>query len=219
MLQFINLSLSFGGQELFRNLNWHVRKGERIGLVGPNGAGKTTLFRLIVGQLEPDAGSVQRGRESTIGYLPQEGITITGRALFTEARSALPQLTEIQRELAAIHDALERQDVGGEEHDELLARYGDLQHRFEELGGFRADAEVAKVLTGLGFHESQFEQPTETFSGGWQMRLALAKLLLQQPDILLLDEPTSALDPAGRRTVRELLEQLRRRGHSVRRAV
>ena len=194
MLQFINLSLSFGGQELFRNLNWHVRKGERIGLVGPNGAGKTTLFRLIVGQLEPDAGSVQRGRESTIGYLPQEGITITGRALFTEARSALPQLTEIQRELAAIHDALERQDVGAEEHDELLARYGDLQHRFEELGGFRADAEVAKVLTGLGFHESQFEQPTETFSGGWQMRLALAKLLLQQPDILLLDEPTNHLD-------------------------
>ena len=194
MLQFINLSLSFGGQELFRNLNWHVRKGERIGLVGPNGVGKTTLFRLIVGQLEPDAGSVQRGRESTIGYLPQEGITITGRALFTEARSALPQLTEIQRELAAIHDALERQDVGAEEHDELLARYGDLQHRFEELGGFRADAEVAKVLTGLGFHESQFEQPTETFSGGWQMRLALAKLLLQQPDILLLDEPTNHLD-------------------------
>jgi ATP-binding cassette, subfamily F, member 3 len=194
MLQFINLSLSFGGQELFRNLNWHVRKGERIGLVGPNGAGKTTLFRLIVGQLEPDAGSVQRGREATIGYLPQEGITITGRALFTEARSALPQLTEIQRELAAIHDALERQDVGAEEHDELLARYGDLQHRFEELGGFRADAEVAKVLTGLGFHESQFEQPTETFSGGWQMRLALAKLLLQQPDILLLDEPTNHLD-------------------------
>jgi ATP-binding cassette subfamily F protein 3 len=194
MLQFINLSLSFGGQELFRNLNWHVRKGERIGLVGPNGAGKTTLFRLIVGQLEPDAGSVQRGRESTIGYLPQEGIMITGRALFTEARSALPQLTEIQRELAAIHDALERQDVGAEEHDELLARYGDLQHRFEELGGFRADAEVAKVLTGLGFHESQFEQPTETFSGGWQMRLALAKLLLQQPDILLLDEPTNHLD-------------------------
>ena len=194
MLQFINLSLSFGGQELFRNLNWHVRKGERIALVGPNGAGKTTLFRLIVGQLEPDAGSVQRGREATIGYLPQEGITITGRPLFTEARSALPQLTEIQRELAAIHDALERQDVGAEEHDELLARYGDLQHRFEELGGFRADAEVAKVLTGLGFHESQFEQPTETFSGGWQMRLALAKLLLQQPDILLLDEPTNHLD-------------------------
>jgi ATP-binding cassette subfamily F protein 3 len=194
MLHLNNLSLSFGGQDLFRNLNWHVRKGERIGLVGPNGAGKTTLFRLIIGQVEPDTGSIQRGREATIGYLPQEGITITGRTLFAEARSALPQLTEIQHELTVIHDALERDDTDGEEHEELLARYGDLQHRFEELGGFRADAEVAKVLTGLGFQESQFEQPTATFSGGWQMRLALAKLLLQQPDILLLDEPTNHLD-------------------------
>ena len=194
MLQLNNLSLSFGGQDLFRNLNWHVRKGERIGLVGPNGAGKTTLFRLITGQLEPDTGTVQRGREATIGYLPQEGIAITGRSLFAEARTALPQLTEIQSELAVIHDALERNDVDAEEHDELLARYGDLQHRFEELDGFRADAEVAKVLTGLGFQEPQFEQPTETFSGGWQMRIALAKLLLQQPDILLLDEPTNHLD-------------------------
>ena len=194
MLQLIDLSLSFGGQELFRHLNWHVRKGERVGLVGPNGAGKTTLFRLIIGQLEPDSGAVQRGREATIGYLPQEGIALTGRTLFVEARAALPQLTEIQRELTVIHDALERNDASSEEHDELLARYGDLQHRFEELGGFRADAEVAKVLTGLGFRESQFEQPTETFSGGWQMRLALAKLLLQQPDILLLDEPTNHLD-------------------------
>ena len=194
MLQLMNLSLSFGGQDLFRNLNWHLRKGDRVGLVGPNGAGKTTLFRLITGQLEPDAGSVHRGREVTIGYLPQEGITLVGRSLFAEARAALPQLAEIQRELTVIHEALETNSLDGEEHDELIARYGDLQHRFEALGGFRADAEVAKVLTGLGFREEQFEQGTETFSGGWQMRIALAKLLLQQPDILLLDEPTNHLD-------------------------
>src|SRR6266849_5742311 len=123
MLQLINLAVSFGGQDLFRGLNWHLRKGDRVGLVGPNGAGKTTLFRLITAQVEPDDGAVQRGRAVTIGYLPQEGI----------------------------HAALERDGVAGEEHDELLARYGDLQHRFEELGGFRADAEVATVLTGLGF--------------------------------------------------------------------
>ncbi|NOT56068.1 MAG: ABC-F family ATP-binding cassette domain-containing protein [Deltaproteobacteria bacterium] len=194
MLQLINLSLSFGGQDLFRNLNWYLRKGDRVGLVGPNGAGKTTLFRLITGQVEPDTGAIQRGREVTIGYLPQEGIEVAGRSLFAEVRAALPQLAEIQRELTVIHDALEQNPLEGEEHDELIARYGDLQHRFEELGGFRADAEVAKVLTGLGFHDTQFDQPTATFSGGWQMRIALAKLLLQQPDVLLLDEPTNHLD-------------------------
>jgi ATP-binding cassette subfamily F protein 3 len=194
MLQLINVSLSFGGQELFRGLNWHLRKGDRVGLVGPNGAGKTTLFRLITGQLEPDTGTMQRGRAVTIGYLPQEGIEVAGRSLFAEAKTALPQLTDIQSELAEVHVALERKDLDGDEHDELLARYGDLQHRFEELGGFRADAEVAKVLSGLGFREDQFERPSETFSGGWQMRIALAKLLLQQPDILLLDEPTNHLD-------------------------
>ena len=194
MLQLTNLSLSFGGQDLFRNLNWHLRKEDRVGLVGPNGAGKTTLFRIITGHIEPDVGSLQRGREVTIGYLPQEGIEVAGRGLFAEVRAALPQLSEIQRELTVIHEALEQNDLEGEEHDELIARYGDLQHRFEDLGGFRADAEVAKVLTGLGFHERQFEQPTATFSGGWQMRIALAKLLLQQPDILLLDEPTNHLD-------------------------
>jgi ATP-binding cassette, subfamily F, member 3 len=194
MLQFRNVSLSFGGQELFRDLNWHLRNGDRVGLVGPNGAGKTTLFRLIMGHLEPDKGSVQRGRAVTLGYLPQEGIETAGRTLFEEARNALPQLTDIQTELAEIHTALEHNNGDEEEHVELLARYGELQHRFEELGGFRADAEVAKVLTGLGFQNRQFERPTETFSGGWQMRIALAKLLLQQPDILLLDEPTNHLD-------------------------
>ena len=193
MLQLMNVSLSFGGQQIFRDLSWHLRKGDRVGLVGPNGAGKTTLFRLVTGQLEPDKGSVHRGRALTIGYLPQEGIEVAGRTLFAETRSALPQLADIQTELTEIHAALE----GGEddeEREELLARYGELQHRFEELDGFRADAEVAKVLTGLGFPEEQFERRTETFSGGWQMRIALAKLLLQQPDVLLLDEPTNHLD-------------------------
>src|SRR5262245_37071178 len=194
MLQLINVSLSFGGQEIFRGLNWHLRNGDRVGLVGPNGAGKTTLFRLVTSQVEPDSGGVQRGKAVTIGYLPQEGIEVSGRSLFAEARSGLPQLTDIQSELTEIQTALERNGLEAEEHSELLARYGDLQHRFEELGGFRADAEVATVLTGLGFHEDQFERRTETFSGGWQMRIALAKLLLQQPDILLLDEPTNHLD-------------------------
>src|SRR6266851_3326224 len=105
MLQLINLAVSFGGQQLFRDLNWHLRKGDRVGLVGPNGAGKTTLFRLITAQLEPDKGVVQRGRGVTIGYLPQEGIEVAGRTLFAETRTAIPQLTDIQTELAEIHTA------------------------------------------------------------------------------------------------------------------
>jgi ATP-binding cassette subfamily F protein 3 len=148
---------------------------------------------LLIGQLEPDTGTVQRGRAVTIGYLPQEGIEVAGRNLFEEAKTALPQLGDVQAELAEVHAQLE-QEKSSEEHEELVARYGDLQHRFEEIGGFRADAEVAKVLTGLGFRGEQFERLTETFSGGWQMRIALAKLLLQQPDVLLLDEPTNHLD-------------------------
>ena len=197
MLQLINLSLAFGGQELFRNLNWHIRKGDRVGLVGPNGAGKTTLFRLLTGRIEPDAGRVQRGRDLSMGYLPQEGIDISGRDLFAETRSALPELTALQQELETIQAALD--SAAGTPSDTLaqealLSRYGDLQHRLEELDGFQADAQVAKVLTGLGFHEAQFTARTETFSGGWQMRIALAKLLLQQPDVLLLDEPTNHLD-------------------------
>ena len=192
MLHLINLSMSFGGQDLLRNLNWHIRKQDRIGLVGANGSGKTTLLKIISGQMEPDAGQIRQAKETTIGYLPQEGLEMVGRSLFAEARSALPQLTDIQEELAEIQSKLGRD--GAEGNIPLLLRYGELQHRFEELEGFRADAEVAKVLRGLGFDEDQFDRPTETFSGGWQMRIALAKLLLQKPDLLLLDEPTNHLD-------------------------
>ena len=212
MLQLINLSLAFGEQELFRNLNWHIRKGSRVGLVGPNGAGKTTLFRLLTGQIEPDTGVVQRGRDLSIGYLPQEGIPLSGRDLFTETRSALPELTALQHELETLQTALDsangthtasqthgahnaQQDSQHSSlHNSLIVRQGEIQHRIVELDGFRADAEVAKILTGLGFHEDQFSLPVETFSGGWQMRIALAKLLLKQPDVLLLDEPTNHLD-------------------------
>ena len=154
MLQLINLSLAFGGQELFRNLNWHIRKGDRVGLVGPNGAGKTTLFRLLTGQLEPDTGRVQRGRDLSIGYLPQEGIHISGRDLFAETRSALPELTALQQELETIQAALDSADGTASEtlaQEGLIVRYGDIHHRIEELDGFQADAQVAKVLTGLGF--------------------------------------------------------------------
>lgn len=194
MLQLRNVSLSFGGQRVFRGLNWQIRKGDRIGLVGPNGAGKTTLFRLLIGRLEPDAGQVQRARGLRVGYLPQEGIEVSGRDVFAETRAALPKLPALQAELATLEAGLHEEADGLEAQAELLARYGEVQHRIEALDGFRADAAVATVLNGLGFRQAQFTARTDTLSGGWQARVALAKLLLQRPDVLLLDEPTNHLD-------------------------
>lgn len=194
MLQLRNVSLSFGGQRVFRGLNWHLRKGDRVGLVGPNGAGKTTLFRMLTGRLEPDAGQVQRARGLRVGYLPQEGIEVSGRDVVTETRAALPELPALQAELATLEAGLREETDGPEAQAELLARYGEVQHRIEALDGFRADAAVATVLSGLGFREAQFAARTDTLSGGWQARIALAKLLLQRPDVLLLDEPTNHLD-------------------------
>lgn len=194
MLQLRNVSLSFGGQQVFRGLNWHLRKGDLVGLVGPNGAGKTTLFRMLTGRLEPDAGQVQRARGLRVGYLPQEGIEVSGRDVVTETRAALPELPALQAELATLEAGLHEETDGPEAQAELLARYGEVQHRIEALDGFRADAAVATVLSGLGFREAQFAARTDTLSGGWQARIALAKLLLQRPDVLLLDEPTNHLD-------------------------
>ena len=194
MLQLRNVSLSFGGQQVFRGLDWQVRKGDRTGLVGPNGAGKTTLFRLLIGRQEPDAGQVQRARGLRVGYLPQEGIEVSGRDVFAETRAALPELPALQAELATLEAGLREETDGPEAQAELLARYGEVQYRIEALDGFRADAAVATVLNGLGFREAQFTTRTDTLSGGWQARIALAKLLLQRPDVLLLDEPTNHLD-------------------------
>lgn len=200
MLQLTNVSLAFGDQKLFQGLTWHIRQGDRVGLVGPNGAGKTTLFRLLTATVEPDEGSVHLGKGTKIGYLPQEGIEISGRNLFSEAQAALPELAALQQELAVLQEKLEilgleiNPQDDGKAQDELISRLGNVQTRIEELGGFKTKATIAKILSGLGFHEAQFTAQTETFSGGWQMRIALAKLLLQEPDVLLLDEPTNHLD-------------------------
>ncbi len=200
MLQLINVTKSFAGQSVLNSVDWHLRPGERIGLCGENGAGKTTLLRLLAGQHEADSGTVQMARGTLVGYLPQDGLEHAGRTLFAEARSALDHLLAIEQELGELEARIStahRQDD--------LDRYAFLQEEFLQRGGYAMEAEVARVLKGLGFSESDRDKPCEHFSGGWQMRIALAKLLLRRPNLLLLDEPTNHLDLPARDWLEEYL--------------
>ena len=193
MLQLKDVIKQFADQVVLRHVDWHVRPTDRIGLCGENGAGKTTLLRLLAGQSEVDAGKIQIARGTTIGYLPQEGLEHCGRDLFTEVRSALAELLAVEAELQQLEGQISR---GAEQAD--LDRYSELQEFFRQRGGYTIEAEIGRVLKGLGFEEQDWHKPCEQFSGGWQMRIALAKLLLQKPNLLLLDEPTNHLDLPAR---------------------
>jgi len=167
---------------------------DRIGLVGSNGAGKTTILKIITGLVQDDSGTVSKARFVTVGYLPQEGVAVSGRTLYKEAESAFEDVLEVQRELEEAQLNLTRLNPESEEHAETLEIYGELQHKLEDLDAFRMKSKVERVLMGLGFAVRDLERMTEEFSGGWQMRIELAKLLLREPSILLLDEPTNHLD-------------------------
>ncbi|MFZ5434499.1 MAG: ABC-F family ATP-binding cassette domain-containing protein [Calditrichota bacterium] len=190
LLQLDNISLTLPGRTLLDSVNWSVFRGERYGLVGANGSGKTTLLKIILGGVEPSTGNVQRMRQLTVGYLPQEGVTHTGTTLFEEAWNGLPDLPRIEQELTQLREQVSHDHA----NEELIERLGVLQHRWEDLEGYHAEAKVSRVLAGLGFRETDHQRHVEEFSGGWQMRIALAKLLLFDPDLLLLDEPTNHLD-------------------------
>src|SRR2546429_6736688 len=193
MIQVEEIAKAYAGQQLFGALSWRIADGERIGLVGPNGAGKTTLCRLLAGLEEPDAGRISRPRETTVGYLPQEVAASPAGSVLTEALSGFGEVWRVEREMEEVAAAL-----GGvphrDESDALTARYGDLQHRFEALGGYPLETAAKALLGGLGFREADFARPLAEFSGGWRMRAALARLLLQRLSLLLLDEPTNHLD-------------------------
>jgi len=193
MLQLKDVVKQFADQVILRHVDWHVRPTDRVGLCGENGAGKTTLLRVLAGQSEVDAGTVQLARGTTIGYLPQEGLEHRGRSLFVEVRSALEELLSVEAEL----QRLETRISSGADQS-FLDRYAELQEFFRQRGGYMMEAEIGRVLKGLGFAEEDWDKPCEHFSGGWQMRIALAKLLLQRPTLLLLDEPTNHLDLPAR---------------------
>ncbi len=191
--------MQFGGDFLFRDVTFTIRPGDRVGLVGSNGAGKTTLLRIIAGMYEPESGNVNTPTGYHIGYLPQEPTLdrdAQARTLLEEAMRAREDLIEIEEEVARLQRAMEdpSQDHTSAEYLKIVDRFGELHHRFEAAGGFEMESDAKKILVGLGFKESDYGRPVSLFSGGWQMRLLLAKLLIAHPDALLLDEPTNHLD-------------------------
>ncbi len=205
MIQLQSLTKSFGERVLLDNVTWQVGDRDRVGLCGPNGAGKTTLLKMLAGLDEPDAGAVQRPNNLTVGYLPQDGLSHRGRTIADEATQALAPLLEMKAEMHALEDALADEAIPADAHEARLHRYAELQERFRIADGYQMDQKVGTVLTGLGFEPAQFQDMAEHLSGGWQMRLALAKLLLQSPDLLLLDEPTNHLDLEARNWLEEYL--------------
>src|SRR5687768_721424 len=205
MIQLSNLTKTFGDRVLLDRVTWTVTDGDRVGLCGPNGAGKTTLLKMLAGLDEPDSGAIVRPADLTIGYLPQDGLSHSGRTIFEEASSAFQPLLDIKAEMHDIEHRLGDASVPEAEHDAMLSRYSDLQDRFRLDEGYNIDLRIAAVLRGLGFSPEDAERPCETFSGGWQMRIALAKLLLGRPNLLLLDEPTNHLDLEARNWLEEYL--------------
>jgi ATP-binding cassette subfamily F protein 3 len=194
MISAVNLLLEFGERALFNEISFRVGPHDRIGLVGSNGTGKSTLLRILVGEMAADKGEIAKAKYVSVGYLPQEGMSAAGRTLYGEVESVFAEVIGTQTALDEIHRRMGEIDHESAEFAELLEVYGELQHRLESSDAFRIKTGIEKVLVGLGFRESDFARQTDEFSGGWQMRIALAKLLLAQPSLLLLDEPTNHLD-------------------------
>ena len=205
MIQLSNLSKSFGDRVLLDSVSWQIGDGERVGLSGPNGAGKTTLLKMLAGLDEPDSGTIIKPSGLTIGYLPQDGLTHSGRTLLEEAGLAFKPLLDMRAEIASLEEKLGDDYVDEAGHAAMLSRYGELQDEFRRLEGFSIDLKISTVLRGLGFSTDDMQKPSETFSGGWQMRIALAKLLLGRPGLLLLDEPTNHLDLEARNWLEDYL--------------
>ncbi len=195
MISLNGISVRYGSKVLFDEVSLRVSGKDRVSLVGSNGAGKSTMLKVIAGINTPDSGEVAISRHTTIGYLPQEGIEYEGKTLYEEVYSAAGDINKIQEEMTAAEKEMsEMTDTTSDEFMDLLNEYGELQERFQMLDGFRLKSKIEKILMGLGFSESDIHRMTDEFSGGWQMRIALAKLLLSNPSILLLDEPTNHLD-------------------------
>ena len=195
MISVNNLTVSFAGWDLFKDVSFLINEKDRIGLVGKNGAGKSTMLKVLIGEQQPTSGTVSRNGECTVGYLPQQMKVADTTTLFDETESAFSEVLGLEREIDRLNaEIAERTDYESPEYEKLLHRLNDATDRFNILGGMNREEEVEKTLLGLGFERSDFSRPTSEFSGGWRMRIELAKLLLRRPSVFLLDEPTNHLD-------------------------
>lgn len=194
MLELQDIGIGFGSNYLFKNVNWRINDGNRVGLIGVNGSGKTTLLRIIQGDISPDNGKVIKSKRDKIGYLPQEGVAFRENSLYNEMIFVFNPIIAILKEKDKLTKELAKVASNSKRGKEILYRYGELEEKVEVNDGYNIENKVEKVLTGLGFKEEDWHKPTHIFSGGWELRIALGKLLLQEPDVLLLDEPTNFLD-------------------------
>src|ERR1700691_2694385 len=205
MIQLSGAGKRFGHKLLFESTDWLITGRDRIGLVGANGTGKTTLMKILAGLDTLDYGSITVAKGTSAGYLPQDGLSLSGRTVFAECMSVFEELRQMEQELESLLHRFADLDPNSAEYSGVADRYHSLEHEFQTRDGYSIEAEVGRVLMGLGFRKEDWERQTEEFSGGWQMRLALAKLMLQKPNLLLLDEPTNHLDLEARNWLEEYL--------------
>src|SRR5580693_2871566 len=203
MIQLSGAGKRFGHKLLFENADWLITPRDRIGLVGGNGTGKSTLMKVLAGMDTFDYGGLVVAKGTSAGYLPQDGLSLSGRSVFAECMSVFDDLRAMEREMEDLTRRMSEVDHASTEYTQIAERYHRIEHEFLTRDGYAIESQVGTVLSGLGFGKDDWRRQTEEFSGGWQMRLALAKLLLQQPNLLLLDEPTNHLDLEARNWLEE----------------
>src|SRR5246127_3408452 len=206
MIQLSGAGKRFGHKLLFENVDWLITPRDRIGLVGANGTGKSTLMKILAGMDTLDYGALTIAKGTSAGYLPQDGLTLSGRSVFAECMSVFDDLRALETELESLTHSMAELDHTSQEYDAVADRYHRVEHEFRTRDGYSIEAEVGRVLMGLGFTKEDWVRQTDEFSGGWQMRVALAKLLLIKPNLLLLDEPTNHLDLEARNWLEQYLE-------------
>ncbi len=205
MIQLVGAGIRFGERLLFEGADWQINPGDRVGLVGANGSGKTTLLKILAGQESLDYGSGSAMKNIRAGFLPQYGLSLSGRIVFAECLSVFEDLRDMEAEMESLTRSMSRFDPDGREYADVADRFHRIEHEFRTRDGYALEAQVGTILSGLEFPKDDWNRRTEEFSGGWQMRIALAKLLLEKPNLLLLDAPTNHLDLEARNWLEQYL--------------